>query len=141
MTGSGSTGEPAPWAREDNPTLEQVEGDIWGEAPFGSTRLVERIHQLRRRPIASLGAEDLRLLLTQEVGTQSLLPRALDLLEQDPLIAGDFYPGDLLVAVARSATQWAGRQPELAERWRVVLLSVDPGDVDVPPQVRALLGD
>lgn len=123
----------------DNPTLEEIEGDVWGEAPTGSTRLVERIHQLRRRPVASLGAEDLRLLLTQQVGLGPLLPQALDLLEQDPLTAGDFYPGDLLVAVARSATQWERLEPELAARLRAVLLSLDPEDPDVPPQVRALI--
>lgn len=123
----------------DNPTLEQIEGEAWGEAPAGATRLVERIHQLRRRPVASLGAEDLRLLLTQEVGLRALLPQALDLLEQDPLTAGDFYPGDLLVAVARSAPRWEGLEPELAARLRAVLLALDPEDPDAPPQVRALI--
>ncbi|MBB2945777.1 hypothetical protein FB565_005535 [Actinoplanes lutulentus] len=49
-------------------SLEQVEGANWGEPPADSTRLVASVHALRRRPIAELGAEGLRLLISQRVG-------------------------------------------------------------------------
>ncbi|RSD21755.1 contact-dependent growth inhibition system immunity protein [Amycolatopsis eburnea] len=50
-------------------SLEQLEGHAWSTPPADATRLARTAHALRR------------------------------LLELDPLTEGDFYPGDLLVAV------------------------------------------
>jgi hypothetical protein len=90
-------------------SLEQIEDDAWGDPPPGATRLVRTAHELRRKPIATLTPNDLRLLIGQQIGVDVLLPRALALLAGDPLVDGDFYPGDLLVAVMRLPSKyWAG---------------------------------
>nr|WP_225957341.1 contact-dependent growth inhibition system immunity protein [Amycolatopsis lexingtonensis] len=77
-------------------SLEQLEGHAWGAPPADATRLVRTAHELRRKPVGDLGAEDLRLLLLQQVSVELLVPLALDLLERKPLTEGDFCPGDLL---------------------------------------------
>lgn len=111
-------------------SLEEVEGDFWGEAPPGASRLVATVHELRRRPLALLGVEELRLLIGQQVGLAVLVPQALAVLEADPLAEGDFYPGDLLVAVLRlPAAHWAAH-PDLHARLRTVLAGADFDEID-----------
>ncbi|MFD2473016.1 contact-dependent growth inhibition system immunity protein [Amycolatopsis silviterrae] len=82
-------------------SLQQIENSDWGDPPAGATRLIETVHRLRRKPLAQLTAEDVRLLLGQRVGVQFLVPRALAMLEEDPLCEGDLYPGDLLASTLR----------------------------------------
>lgn len=45
------------------------------------------------------------MLVGQCVSLPLIAPRVLEVLDRDPLIAGDFYPGDLLVAALRSVDQ------------------------------------
>lgn len=78
-------------------TLEELEGATW-KKPQLDTCLTSTVMRLRRVPVAALGVEDLRILIGQGIGLRHVLPRALKLLEADPLSKGDFYPGDLLVA-------------------------------------------
>lgn len=83
-------------------TLESLEGDHWGEPPAEAGYLVRTVYALRAKPVESLGVEDLRILVGQEVGLDHVMPLALRMLEVDPLAEGDFYPGDLLVSVLRT---------------------------------------
>jgi hypothetical protein len=76
-------------------SLQEIDGQDWGEPHFGS-HLVRECHRLRHVPIRDLSPEDLRLLLSQAVGVDHLLPIALDYLDTDPFAAGDYHPGDLL---------------------------------------------
>jgi hypothetical protein len=50
-------------------------------------------------PQSRLGVEDLRLLIAREQSLDRYVPRAIDLLEENPLAEGDYYAGDLLHAV------------------------------------------
>ena len=87
-------------------TLEQIERDFWpdGEYPTG---LVKRCHELRKVPLNRLTVGDLRLLIGQSIGLQYLVPLALEFLEEDPLVEGDYFPGDLLKNVlAVKAAYW-----------------------------------
>jgi len=120
------TSEPA----AEQLSLEEIERDFWGAAPAGATRLVATVHELRRRPIAALGPEDLRVLIGQQVGLAALLPRALDQLVADPLVEGDFFPGDLLVAVLRVPGAYWQDHPEQLAQARAVVSSVDLSEVD-----------
>ena len=81
-------------------TLEQLEGFDWGELNFPSS-LVTTCHRLRRKPIDEFTTEDLRIMIGQNFGLEHLLPRAMDVLRDDPIAAGDFYEGDLIQAVLR----------------------------------------
>ena len=81
-------------------TLDELEGVAWGPPTYESS-LVTNVHRLRRVPLKQYRLEDLRLMIGQQVGVKYLVPRALDHLEAHPLASGDFYPGDVLAAVAR----------------------------------------
>jgi CDI immunity proteins len=86
--------------------------------------------------VHALTTEDLRLLISQEIGVEALVPRAIALLQKEPLVEGDFYPGDLLVAVMKlPSAYWHAHRDELNAMHKVVR-SVDyrdtqlQGDVD-----------
>lgn len=80
-------------------SLEQIEGRSWGDPPPGATALMTRVHELRRKPIGTMSAEDLRVLVAQKVGLDAVVPVALARLARDPLLEGEYYPGDVLAAV------------------------------------------
>jgi hypothetical protein len=45
------------------------------------------------------GVEELRLLIGRQQSLRRYVPLAIEILEQNPLAEGDYYPGDLLQAV------------------------------------------
>src|SRR5690242_10449772 len=100
----------------DHLSLVQIEDDRWGEPPADATRLIATVHHLRHKPIHSLTAEDLRLLVAQRVGLNVLVPQALARLKQDPLLEGDFYPGDVLVAVLKVPHSYWLAHPNLQDQ-------------------------
>ena len=81
-------------------SLEQLEAVAWDKPSFESS-LVLRCHDLRRKPLRDLAVDDLRLLIGQKIGLEFLVPLALEHLQQDPLVAGSLFRGDLLAAVLR----------------------------------------
>jgi hypothetical protein len=79
-------------------SLEELDGQPWGDPPSDATGLVERVHRLRTVKLRDLSGEDLSTLLAQREGADWLVPLVLDLLKDDPL-AGEWYPGQLLLGV------------------------------------------
>lgn len=116
---------------QDHQSLDDIEGETWGPPPADATTLVATVHSLRRKPVGELTAADLRLLIGQRVGLDVVLPRALAVLRQSPLIEADLYPGDLLAAALHlPASYWREHSPLLQEV-RSVLASVEK----LPPQL------
>lgn len=106
---------------EDDPSLEQLENDFWQPSSPEDSHLVKTVHLLRSKTVSSLEVEDLRIMIGQEVGTEVLIPIALERLECEPLLEGDYYPGDLLVAVLRVKSEyWNGHPAELQAAERIV---------------------
>ena len=102
--------KPAPRATLDD--LEVVEQP----EPESLSVLSATLRRHRRTPIEQLGPDALRFLLEEGEGVSTVLGVALDRLEQDPFLSGDFHPGDLLAAVLhRSSTVW-NSLPELRAR-------------------------
>ncbi len=92
-------------------TLEQLEAHRWPEPTADSSPILTRCHALRTVPLASLSAGDCRVLLTQGIGTRYVLPIALNLIDANPLVEGDYYTGDVLTALLRlSPDEWAGNE-------------------------------
>jgi hypothetical protein len=94
--------EPYPEASEEqrSKTLQELEGQDWGEPPFPSY-LVRTCHALRRKPLCDFTVENLRIMIGQNISLGYLMPLAIEHLQRDPLAAGDFYPGDLLANVLK----------------------------------------
>ena len=90
---------PAPPGTEAR-TLTNIEKVDWGRPTYDS-HLVRTCHSLRHKPIGSFSVEDLRIMIGQQFSLAVLIPLALERLKQDPLVAGDYYPGDLLQNVLR----------------------------------------
>jgi contact-dependent growth inhibition (CDI) system CdiI-like immunity protein len=86
---------------DDVVTLDQLEGRLPAPLEQGTTFLVRRCTELMAKDIDDHTTEDLRIMLGQQLGVRHLLPLAVDLLLENPLASGDFYPGDLLVVVVR----------------------------------------
>jgi hypothetical protein len=90
----------------EGPSLEKIENDFWGVAPKDSSYLISTVHRLRSKPVDLLETEDLRIMIGQDIGLEVLIPLALQRLMRDPLAEGDYYPGDLLVAVLRASREY-----------------------------------
>ena len=78
-------------------TLQELDGEDWGEPTYPS-HLVNECHRLRTVPLKDFRVEDLRRLIGQKFSLEYLVPLALERLEADPWIDGD-YEGDLLNSV------------------------------------------
>jgi hypothetical protein len=88
-------------------TLNELDPPDWGPAPDGASGLISLCHAARQKPLSELTVEDLRILVGQNIALPLLVPLALERLRQNPLSQGDFYPGDLLVAILSSdASFW-----------------------------------
>lgn len=105
------------------PTLEEVEGEVRGEPEFDS-HLVLTCHALRKKELDQFTTEDLRIMVGQTISMPILLPRAIVVLERDPLAEGHLFPGDLLSALLRRGTGPASRprrrrsKPSASAHWR-----------------------
>lgn len=93
-------------------TLQELEGQDWGEPPFPS-HLVRTCHALRRKPLRDFTVEDLRIMIGQNISLTYLIPLAIEQLQRDPLVSGDYYPGDLLQNVLRVKSDFWETQPLL----------------------------
>lgn len=67
----------------------------WVEPAYRS-HLVSECRRLRHVKLREYNAEDLRIMIGQQIGLECLIPLALDQLETDPWVFGDVRPGDLL---------------------------------------------
>jgi CDI immunity proteins len=80
-------------------TLNELDPPDWGPAPPDATSVVTACHAARAKPFDQLNAEDLRVLIGQNVSLDLLVPAAITRLQENPLTESDLYPGDLLNAV------------------------------------------
>ncbi|MEV5543284.1 contact-dependent growth inhibition system immunity protein [Saccharopolyspora shandongensis] len=119
----------------DDQSLEQIEGDAWGEPAVGATKMMVTVYRLRHTPIGALPDGDLRILVGQRVGLDVLMPRVLARLEQDPLLEGDFYEGDVLAAVLRIPANYWAAKPEQRARVERIITAVENPDSALQPEI------
>lgn len=98
-----------------NKSLQQLDGQDWGEPTFDS-HLVTECHRLHRVPLRDFTAEDLRITIGQNIGLEHLVPLALERLHDDPFAEGAYYPCDLLVSLLGAEAQFWQSHPELREQ-------------------------
>ena len=93
-------------------TLQELEGEDWGEPTYDS-HLVTECHRLRRVPLRAFTAENLRIMIGQQIGLPHLIPIALEHLRADPFAEGDCYAGELLASVLRADSRFWIASPQL----------------------------
>src|SRR5215471_15738924 len=99
---------------DDHRTLEELDGENWGEPEEAPTPMVARCMRLRRTPLHALTHGDLRLLVGQQIGLRYLVPKALGLVCDDTFLEAELYPGDLLCALLRvDKAYWSKNSAEL----------------------------
>lgn len=92
-------------------SIEQLEQDFWYE-PGHDSFILKTCHNLRKKPLENFTAEDLRLMIGQNIGLHFLIPIALELLNKNILTEGDYFPGDLLESLLRADEKyWEESKP------------------------------
>ncbi|MFF3691470.1 contact-dependent growth inhibition system immunity protein [Streptomyces sp. NPDC002187] len=114
-------------------TLDELDPPRWTAAAADATHLVRKVHELRCVLLSELRPADLRTLITQQVALPYVLPLAVRLLLEEPLLDAYFYEGDLLLAAVEApASAWA-LLPDLAARLRAVITTLpDAAFADLP---------
>jgi hypothetical protein len=99
-------------ADESKRTLDTVDPPAWGPAPPDAMPLITRCHELRTKPVQDFTAEDLHIMIGQQVALRPLVQLALDRLRPDSVIEDDDYPTDLLASVLRVDPAFWERSPD-----------------------------
>lgn len=111
-------------------TINQLLGWQDGEPPF-ETPLAEKCETALATPIDELSIGQLRLLISQNLGTELLIDRVADILEENPMTAATFFAGDLLMACLRLPTDvWQGH-PDAWHRVHAAFESVQASARDL----------
>jgi hypothetical protein len=102
-------------------SLQELEQDDWGEPEY-SSHLVQTCHRLRQVPLEDFATEDLRIMIGQQFSLPFLVPLALEKLAENPLVEGDYYPGDLLKVVLQIPEEFWGVHPDLRNALRRIVV-------------------
>lgn len=92
--------------------LDELENKVWGEPGLSSSLVVE-CHRLRKVPIKDFSPADLRVMIGQNIGLNFLVPLAIEILKQNPLVEAYYYEGDLLTTVLESDADFWKRNKEM----------------------------
>lgn len=105
-------------------TLDELDPPRWAPPAADATHLVRTVHELRRVPLGELGPADLRVLLSQRVALPHVLPLAVRLLVEEPLLDARFHEGDLLLAAVNAPAGAWELLPEPGARLRAVIATL-----------------
>ena len=81
--------------------------------PEEITSLVGREIEFAKKPLKDFTPENLRFMIQQKLGWKYLIPMAIEVLTENPLISGDLYEGDLLKSVVSVDKEFWENNPEL----------------------------
>ena len=103
---------PIDWSKSP----QELDGADWGDPEMAETPMIGRVLALRRKPLEDFTNGEVRLAVGQKVGFPFILELAIERLRAEPLIEGDYYPGDVLAALVRlDEEDWEGRNDLRAE--------------------------
>jgi hypothetical protein len=129
-------------AKHLDKTLEQLDGEVLGEPEYESA-LVVNCHRLRRVPLNEFTAEDVRLMIGQDLSLEYLMPIAIGQLEKNPFVEADYYPGDLLENTLGVRSDFWEQHPELRQKMLVIVENAALGllSVQVIDEIRQDLAE
>ncbi|MFF0275715.1 contact-dependent growth inhibition system immunity protein [Streptomyces sp. NPDC004330] len=115
-------------------TLDELDPPAWAPPGGDATPLVRTVHGLRQVPLRALGPADLRTLVSQQVALPYVLPLAVGLLIDEPMLDAYFYEGDLLLAAVDAPASAWGLFPDLRERLCKVITGLPDSAVSGLPR-------
>ena len=92
--------------------------------------IIERIHGLRKKVIRDFDQSDIKICLTQGIGIFYLIPKALEILTDNPFIETDHYPGDLFKACISILNEFWNNNPDDKERMKQVVKSAEANFIE-----------
>lgn len=107
-----------------NKTLEEIDGEDWGDPDKGATGLIRKCLALRRKPLKDFTDDDLTRMILQEKSLQYLVPIAIKRLADNPLKSGNYYRGDLLCSVLKLNMDFWKKHVVLQEEFDLIVLDV-----------------
>ncbi len=107
-----------------NKTIEQLENDYWPPA-IGETFLITRCTELRKKKLKDFTIEDLRIMIGQSIGLKYLMPIAIEKLHENPMVLGDFYPGDLLQSVLKREIEYWNSNKDFWQKIYQIIKEID----------------
>ena len=96
-------------------TIEEIENVFWGDAPSDSSNLVKICHRLSTKKIEQFSEGDYRILISQDIALEILIPQAIEILKKDIFIETHFYEGDLLKAILTSNKEYWLKHSEMRD--------------------------
>jgi hypothetical protein len=81
-----------------NKSLSQLLGALTKDRT-DSSALATTCRNLYEKPLKDFTVDDFRVMIGQGIGLEFLIPSAVELLQENPFVQGDYYPGDLLSVV------------------------------------------
>lgn len=102
-------------------SLQELENDDWGK-PDCDSHLMRTCHRLRHVPLEDFETGDLRIMIGQQISLFFLVPLALEKLEEDPLVEGNYYSGDLLKVVLEVPAQFWNLHPDMRNSLRRIVI-------------------
>lgn len=112
-------------------SLQDIDGQDWGDPDPRDSHLAQTCTWLHRKPISDFDDEDLRVMVGQGIGLPTLVPLATSAVERRPLASGDLYPGALLAALIRLPGDYWAQHIELHARVVAVARAIDLGDPEL----------
>jgi hypothetical protein len=93
-------------------TLDELEGTPIGEPTYSSSLVIQVCSLYKNKRVCDYTASDFRIIIGQKFSLNFLIPPAIQMLKQNPWVAGDYYDGDLLAAVLAAPDHYWTNNPE-----------------------------
>ena len=94
-------------------SIEALESCYWDDMEFDSY-VIKTAQAARKKPLSKLSKEEIRLLISQKIGLKYVIPKAIDILEQNLFIEVCYYEGDLLASMLNlSFDDWSDNYDSL----------------------------
>lgn len=102
-------------------SIEELENNFWKKSELPESSLIKKCFDYRKIKISELTNEQIRFLISQNIGTKYLIKIALKKLENNILTEGDLYEGDLLNSVLNIKVEfWSKYRDEFLKLEKII---------------------
>ena len=112
---------------DQSKSIEELSEYCWF-APEYESNIVVTSHALRRKKLADLSLEDIRMGLFQQVGVTYLVPMALEIVEQDPFAESFNFPAEIVLALLLIPHDYWQAHLDVGDRLHDVFKRVEQGE-------------